>query len=108
MKALQILKIIKKILDRINDKIIGKGTEDTDQKMKQFRDRQIGHSYFWDVKNDENLQFVIKYKIIPLLQDYFYGDYSEIRNILTEKIIDKDNHLTDLVNDREKAEKFWS
>jgi len=95
----------KKILDRINDKILGKGSDDIEQKrkMKQFRDRQIGHSYFWDVKNDENLQSAIKLDIIPLLQDYFYGDYDEIRNILGDEIIGKDNRSTDLVKDVKKA-----
>jgi len=93
----------KKILDRINEKIIGKGTTDAEQKMKQFRDRQIGHSYFWKVKNNENLQSVIKYDIIPLLQDYFYGDYNEIRQILGDKIISEDNRPTDLVTDQSKA-----
>jgi|GEM_PF-2672896 len=93
----------KKILDRINEKILGKGTTDAEQKMKQFRDRQIGHSYFWKVKNNENLQSVIKYDIIPLLQDYFYGDYNEIRNILGGEIISENNRPTDLVTDQSKA-----
>ena len=93
----------KKILDRINEKIMGKGTTDAEQKMKQFRDRQIGHSYFWKVKNNENLQSVIKYDIIPLLQDYFYGDYNEIRQILGDEIISEDSRPTDLVTDQSKA-----
>lgn len=93
----------KKILDKINDKILGKGEEDSEQKMKQFRDRQIGHSYFWKIKDDENLQSVIKYDIIPLLQDYFYGDYNEIRKILGDKIISEDNRPTNLITDKSKA-----
>ena len=93
----------KKILDRINEKILGKGSDDDEQKMKQFRDRQIGHSYFWKVKNAENLQSAIKFDIIPLLQDYFYGDYNEIRKILGDEIISDDNRTTNLVNDRSKA-----
>ena len=74
-----------KILEKINEKIIGKGAEDEKQKKIQFRDRQIGQSYFWNVKNDGDLQDVMKYDIIPLLQDYFYGDYDEIRNVLGGK-----------------------
>ena len=93
----------KKILDKINDKILGKESDDEEQKMKQFRDRQIGHSYLWDVKNDGNLQDVIRYDIIPLLQDYFYGDYNEIQKILGKEIIGDDNRPTDLVNDKSKA-----
>jgi DNA polymerase III delta prime subunit len=92
-----------KILKRINEKITGDGKND--EAMIQFRDRQIGHSYFWKLQNDDDLQKVIKYDIIPLLQDYFYGDYSKIREILGNKkddeftIIGKDNRTTDLVND---------
>jgi len=93
----------KKILDRINDKILGKGSDDAEQRMKQFRDRQIGHSYFWNIKNAENLQSAIKYDIIPLLQDYFYGDYDEIRKILGDEIISENNRTTSLVNNRNEA-----
>ena len=92
-----------KILEKINEKIIGKGEEDKKQRKIQFRDKQIGHSYFWFVKSDEHLQNVIKYDIIPLLQDYFYGDYDEIRKVLGKKIIGDDNRPTSLVSQRDKA-----
>ena len=92
-----------KILEKINEKIIGKGDNDEKRKKIQFRDRQIGQSYFWNVKNDGDLQDVMKYDIIPLLQDYFYGDYDEIRNVLGEKIIGDDNRPTALVSQRDKA-----
>ena len=52
-----------------------------------MRDRQIGHSYVMKLKNDEDLQFSFKYKIIPLLQDYFYHDYTILAKILGKKII---------------------
>ena len=98
------------ILKRINEKIIGKGNEDEKERMKQFRDRQIGHSYFWNIGKegnpDDDLQKIIKYDVIPLLQDYFYGDYAEIRKILSKKdnekdvsIINSDNRPTNLVTD---------
>lgn len=76
----------KDILENINKKII------EGDKIKQFRDRQIGHSYFWpDPFGDKQMRLVIKYQIIPLLQDYFYDDYEEIKRILGNKIIGKDN-----------------
>ena len=97
------------ILKRINEKILGKGNGNESERMKQFRDRQIGHSYFWDLANDDDLQTVMKYDIIPLLQDYFYGDYNEIRKILGKgfdgkdaTIIGEDNRPTELVNDKSK------
>ena len=82
--------------------------------MKQFRDRQVGHSYFWDIKDDNDLKFVIKYEVIPLLQDYFYNDYGLLRKVLGSKehdghdynIIGKDNRPTDLVNKGKGSVKF--
>jgi 5-methylcytosine-specific restriction enzyme B len=99
-----------KILRRINEKITGDGKNP--EAMVQFRDRQIGHSYFWKLENDDDLQKVIKYDIIPLLQDYFYGDYGKMREILgNEKddkftIIGKDNRTTDLVNGISQSSKL--
>ena len=46
------------------------------------RDHQIGHSYFLKVNNDVDLQQVFKDKIIPLLQEYFYGDYEKLGLVL--------------------------
>ncbi len=37
-------------------------------------DYKLGHSYFMNIKNDEDLKFVLDYKIIPLLEEYYYGD----------------------------------
>jgi len=37
-------------------------------------DYQIGHSYFMKIQNDDDLDFVLEYKIIPLLEEYYYGD----------------------------------
>ncbi|MEZ7892213.1 MAG: AAA family ATPase [Candidatus Wallbacteria bacterium] len=46
------------------------------------RDHKIGHSYFMNIKNTEELLNVIKDKIIPLLQEYFYDDWDKIEKIL--------------------------
>ena len=89
------------ILYLINQRILNhKGS----QSQRQFRDRQIGHSYFWNLGDDDDLKHVIKYKIIPLLQDYFFDDYGKMREVLrTDEneyaFIGKDSRPTDLVND---------
>jgi 5-methylcytosine-specific restriction enzyme B len=46
-------------------------------------DHQIGHSYFMNI-DESDLEFVKKYKIKPLLEEYYYGDerISEALNIL--------------------------
>ena len=50
------------------------------------RDHTIGHAYFFKVKDavnkEEALKQVFKDNIIPLLQEYFYGDYSRIGLVL--------------------------
>lgn len=53
------------------------------------RDHTIGHSYFIKLKNeDENaLKNVFKNNIIPLLQEYFYGDYEKIGLVLGQGFV---------------------
>ncbi|MCL6220920.1 McrB family protein [Zunongwangia pacifica] len=55
------------------------------------RDHTIGHSYFYKVKEAEHkeaaLKSVFKDNIIPLLQEYFYGDYSSIGLVLGEGFV---------------------
>lgn len=46
------------------------------------RDHTIGHSYFMSVNSFADLQNTFKNNIIPLLQEYFYGDYEKIGMIL--------------------------
>lgn len=48
-------------------------------------DHQIGHSYFINTKDDNLAIFkVLKDAIIPLLQEYFYGNIDKIRLVLGE------------------------
>lgn len=46
-------------------------------------DYQIGHSYFMNI-DESDLDFVLKYKIKPLLEEYYYGDdrISEVLKII--------------------------
>jgi 5-methylcytosine-specific restriction endonuclease McrBC GTP-binding regulatory subunit McrB len=43
-------------------------------------DYLIGHSYFMKC-NDENLDFILNHQVIPLLEDYFYGDKENLEAI---------------------------
>lgn len=52
------------------------------------RDHTIGHSYFIDVKTEQDLRNTFKNNIIPLLQEYFYGDYEKIGMVLGEMFFD--------------------
>ncbi len=54
------------------------------------RDHAIGHSYF--INKDESTVMEAFYKnIIPLLQEYFYGDYGKIGLVLGKGFVDRKN-----------------
>ncbi|PWJ42246.1 McrB family protein [Sediminitomix flava] len=63
---------LKTILNTINKRI----------KVLLDRDHQIGHSYFLKVEDEEDLKLSFAKEIIPLLQEYFYGDYVKIALVL--------------------------
>ena len=46
------------------------------------KDHQIGHSYFISVESLDDLKLAFQNKIIPLLQEYFFGDYGKIGLVL--------------------------
>ncbi|MHA1921314.1 MAG: McrB family protein [Promethearchaeota archaeon] len=52
------------------------------------RDKQIGHSFFFKVKNQKDLMMVWQYEILPLLEEYHYCDYDKILGTIGLK---KDN-----------------
>ena len=46
------------------------------------RDHTIGHSYFINLETEQDLRNAFKNNIIPLLQEYFYGDYEKIGMVI--------------------------
>ena len=63
---------VQNLLKEINKKI----------REKVDREHQIGHSYFIGIKKEAELKAVFKNEIIPLLQEYFYEDYDNIKAVL--------------------------
>lgn len=54
------------------------------------REHQIGHAYLIGLNEDpslENLKEVFARKIIPLLQEYFYGDWGRIGLVLGKDFV---------------------
>jgi len=47
-------------------------------------DYKLGHSYFMNIENAEDLAFVKEYKIKPLLEEYFYSEERSADEILKE------------------------
>lgn len=64
---------------------------------KDSRGLQIGHSYFLEneksITDSEKFKRIIKEDIIPLIEEYCYGDYSLMVKILGDEIIDLKNQL---------------
>lgn len=55
------------------------------------QDHLIGHSYFMDVFSLSDLKAVFQNKIIPLLQEYFYGDYGKIGLVLGKGFFEEED-----------------
>lgn len=66
---------LRSVLERINTRIM----------QRKDRDHRIGHAYFMKVNSDETFEEIMRYKIIPLLSEYFYNDWEGLRYVLGEK-----------------------
>lgn len=59
---------------------------------KDARNLQIGHSYFLEnerpIRDIHKFKSIVKEDIIPLIEEYCYGDYDLIANILGQGIVD--------------------
>ena len=72
------------------------------------REHQIGHTYFLDLRDLESLADVFRNRIFPLLQEYFFDDWSKIRAVLGNNAFVKElpvDHLfpsPDLVDEDRK------
>ncbi len=68
------------LLDRMNERI---------EKLID-KDHKIGHSYFMTVNSIESLQLAFKDKVIPLLEEYFFGDFGKIGLVLGSSFVKKE------------------
>lgn len=59
------------------------------------REHTIGHAFFTELKDDnsiEKLGNIFEESIIPLLQEYFYEDYSKIQLVLGDNCKSSDDY----------------
>ena len=77
--------------EKYKDVDLSKLLETINQRIEVLidKDHQIGHSYFIGIEDIDGLIRTFKDKIIPLLEEYFYGDFGKIGLVLGEKFIEQ-------------------
>ena len=85
---------VQKLLDTMNARI----------ELLNDREHTIGHSYFMGLRDDatiDHLAGIFAERIIPLLQEYFYDDYTKIRSVFGAA-------AGDFVVEKDSANVFWA
>jgi 5-methylcytosine-specific restriction protein B len=62
------------------------------------KDHLIGHSYFLNISSIEDLQHTFYRNIIPLLQEYFFGDFGKIGLVLGTGFVEIDKKTGDFAD----------
>lgn len=79
---------------------VGLWLQELNKRICQFvgrdaRNLQVGHSYFMEkggtIKSFESFRRIVLEDILPLIEEYCYGDYNTISKIIGDGIIDVEN-----------------
>lgn len=65
---------LEKLLESLNERI----------EVLFDRDHRIGHAFFMNVTSLGDLERVFRRKVLPLLQEYFYENWSSVRRVLND------------------------
>ena len=91
---------VKKILRAINDRI----------EYVYDREHQIGHSYFLPLRDEPTkakLDEIFRVNIIPLLTEYFYGDWSDVQYVLNNNFVVEKSPSKHITNSTRKGKKVY-
>ena len=94
---------------------LGMWLEELNKRVREFvgrdaRNLQIGHSYFMEdghaIRDFGKLQRIINEDILPLIEEYCYGDYATIAKIIGNGLVDISNQLMrhELFSDSRKSD----
>jgi 5-methylcytosine-specific restriction endonuclease McrBC GTP-binding regulatory subunit McrB len=73
-----------KLLDTVNSRL----------EILLDKDHKIGHSYFLGLKNLLELKNAFRNKILPLFEEYFFGDFGKLGLVLGSSFVQKKNKET--------------
>ena len=84
------------ILSKVGEVDLSELLKTINQRIEMLidKDHQIGHSYFIGIQDLEDLKRTFKDKIIPLLEEYFYGDFGKIGLVLGGEFIESVENKT--------------
>ncbi|MDF1878401.1 DUF4268 domain-containing protein [Sulfurimonas sp. SAG-AH-194-C20] len=91
---------VQEILNAINERI----------EYIYDREHTIGHSYFMPLiktPTKEKLDEIFRVNIIPLLAEYFYGDWEDIRYILNNDFVYREEKSNYIFKERNSANKIF-
>lgn len=80
---------LKELQGKIGDIDVVKLLETINNRIEKLidKDHKIGHAYFMDVENEAELKSAFNNKVIPLLEEYFFGDFGKISLVLGSSFI---------------------
>jgi len=107
-------KLLENIIIKADDKEIKvqKIIEAINERIEYIYDREhtIGHSYFMpliETPTKEKLDEIFRVNIIPLLAEYFYGDWEDIIFVLNNNFIKEKNKPTYKLNTTKQLNKVY-
>lgn len=95
-----------KVVDGDTELNVAKMLDTINRRIEYLYDREhtIGHAFFTGLKDNptiENLAGIFEKSVIPLLQEYFYEDYSKIQLVLGDNAKVGDNKQYQFIRDEE-------